>query len=120
MAEFALDLTVLDEDGEPWDFTNEDKRMNARRLVREQKPYMLIGPPARKDFAIWQYLNEAKVKEPAAMRRARIASIMHLGFVASLCGYQANGWRYFLHEHPQYATSWSVESIARVLSRGDV
>ncbi len=34
MAGFALDLTVPDEDGAPWDFNRKDKREKARRLVR--------------------------------------------------------------------------------------
>ena len=84
MAGFALDLTVIDEDGEPWDFTVESKRQRARQLVREQKPYFLIGSPACKDFSTWQALNMAKAKDPEAMKRARIASIMHLDFVTSL------------------------------------
>ena len=54
------------------------------------------------------------------MRRAKIASIVHLDFVASLYEDQAEGGRYFLHEHPLNATSWQVPSIARVLQRGDV
>ena len=41
---FALDLTVLDpSDGLPWDFNLEAKREKARRMVREQRPYLLIG-----------------------------------------------------------------------------
>ena len=51
MAGFALDLTVLDEDGRPWDFSSPVKRAKARRLVREQKPYMLIGSLSCKDFS---------------------------------------------------------------------
>ena len=120
MAGFALDLTVMDEDGQPWDFSNEDKRQKARRMVREQKPYMLIGSPACKDFSAWQSLNMARTKDPEAMRRAKIGSIVHLDFVASLYEDQAEGSRYFLHEHPLNATPWEVPSIARILGRGDV
>ena len=41
---FALDLTVVDpEDGLPWDFTKSHKRERARKLIREQKPYMILG-----------------------------------------------------------------------------
>ena len=43
---FAFDLTVVDpEDNLPWDFTRSEKRERARELIREQKPYMLIGSP---------------------------------------------------------------------------
>ena len=53
MAGFALDLTVLDEDDTPWAFTRLQKRVEARRFVREQKPYMLIGSPACEGFSTW-------------------------------------------------------------------
>ena len=84
MAGFALDLTVMDEGGTPWDLTLRHKRDKARRMLREQKPYMLIGPPACKGFSAWRALNLSKSKDPEAMREAKTASIVHLGFVASL------------------------------------
>ena len=90
MAGFALDLTVLDGDGQPWDFNVLEKREKARRMVREQKPYMFIGSPSCKELSIWQALNLAKAKDPEAMRRARAASIPHLDFVASL--YLEQSW----------------------------
>ena len=120
MAGLALDLTVVDDDGPPWDFSEEAKRQKAIRLVREQRPYMLIGSPSCKDFSTWQALNMSKSKDPQAMLRAKTASIVHLDFVASLYEEQADGGRYFLHEHPLNATSWEVPSISRVLRRGDV
>ena len=44
---FALDLTVVDPlDGLPWDFSKKSKRDRATALLRQQKPYMLIGLPA--------------------------------------------------------------------------
>ena len=120
MAGFALDLTVLDEDGTPWDFTKEEKRNKARRLVRTQKPYMLIGSPSCKEFSTWQALNAAKTDNVQAMRRARAAAVLHLNFVAELYQEQTAGGRYFLHEHPLNATSWQERSISELLQRPDV
>ena len=114
---FAFDLTVADEDGTPWDFSDPDKREKARRRLREQKPYVLIGSPMCKEFSTWQRLNEARSKDPEAMQRARIAATVHIDFVASLYEEQIDGGRYFLHEHPQYASSWTVPSIERVKAR---
>ncbi len=70
-----------------------------------------------KEFSTWQKLNEAKSEDPEAMRRARIAATVHIDFVASLYEEQIDGGRYFLHEHPQYASSWTVLSIERVKAR---
>ncbi len=118
---FAFDITVVDpDDGLPWDFDLESKRSKARAKIREQKPYFLIGSPMCKDFSTWQALNEAKSKDAEGMRRARIAATVHLDFVASLYEEQMDGGRYFLHEHPLYATSWEVAGIERVMMRDDV
>ena len=40
---FALDLTTVDTDGRSWDFTDSEMRERARRKVREEKPFILIG-----------------------------------------------------------------------------
>ena len=40
---YALDLTTVDpDDGLPWDFSRQSKRMKARQILRQQRPYMLI------------------------------------------------------------------------------
>ena len=84
-------------------------------MVRGQKPYMLIGSPQCKDFSTWQALNRSKSKDPEAMERSRVASVLHLNFVASLYQEQIGGGRYFLHEHPLRATSWREASIRKIL-----
>jgi hypothetical protein len=119
---FALDLTVTDpEDGKPWDFSTLEKRQKARRLIREQKPYMLIGSPECRQFSTWQALNSARCGgSGAAIRKAKEEATLHLNFVAELYNEQMDGDRYFLHEHPMWATSWSVPSIENVLRRQSV
>ena len=116
MPGFSFDITVLDpDDGMPWDFSIPEKRAKARRKLREQKPYLLVGSPMCTQFSTWQYLNEHRSTDKAGMRRAKIAAIVHLDFVASLYEEQIAGARYFLHEHPLHATSWSVPSIEALL-----
>ena len=52
---FAFDLTIVDpDDGEPWDFCSQSKRDKARRLIREQRPILLIGSPMCTQFSTWQ------------------------------------------------------------------
>ena len=54
MPGFAFDITVADpEDGLPWDFSVKSKRDRARALLREQKPFMLIGSPMCTHFSTW-------------------------------------------------------------------
>ena len=48
------------------------------------------------------------------MDRAPAAATRHLDFVVSLYSKQIDGGRYFLHEHPLQAPSWSVPSVERL------
>jgi hypothetical protein len=106
MPGFAFDITVNDpEDGPPWDFSLKSKRDKARRIFREQKPFMLIGSPMCRHFSTWQALNFARSNDVAAMLRARTAAIVHINFVASLYEEQLAGGRYFLHDSPTHTTS---------------
>ena len=104
MPGFAFDLTTNDpDDGMPWDFGTESKRDKARALLREQKPYLLIGSPMCTAFSQWQRLNAAKSNDKAALERTRAQAVAHMKFVLSLYEEQVDGGRYFLHEHPLYA-----------------
>ena len=106
---FALGLTVVDpSDGLPLDFGRKSKRDRATALLRQQKPYMLIGSPACKAFSTWQILNRARTRDAAAMDRALAAAARHLDFVVSMYREQIGGGRYFLHEHPIHALVFSV------------
>ena len=88
----AMDLTVNDpDDGQPWDFNLRSKRDKARRILREQKPVLLIGSPMCTHFSTWQYLNYSRSKDQAAMRRARAGACVHLEFVAELYHEQIEG-----------------------------
>ena len=103
---FALDLTVNDPlDGLPWDFSRASKRNRARAFLREQKPLLLIGSPECKAFSTWMVLNRARARCVEAIDKALARAKKHLEFVASLYEEQLEGGRYFLHEHPLYASS---------------
>ncbi len=99
---FSFDITVNDPmDNQPWDFCLKSKRERARRLLREQAPYFLIGSPMCKHFCTWQALNEARSSDPDKMRRAKTQARLHLSFVAQLYRDQLDAGRYVLHEHPE-------------------
>ena len=57
---FALDLTVANEQGEPWDFDIAENRRKARAMVLEQKPMLLVGSPMCTAFSAWQHINNKK------------------------------------------------------------
>ena len=96
-------------------FSRRRKRIKARRLLREQKPYMLIGSPMCRAFSTWQHLNRAKSNDKAAMDAAYEAAKVHISFVVSLYRDQIEGNRYFLHEHPAGASSWRLPVVEELL-----
>ena len=110
---YAMDLTTTDPlDGKPWDFSFLEKRERARRMLRRQKPYMLIGSPMCRAFSTWQFLNAFKAVNPEVVEKARKEAVEHLKFVVSLYYEQIEGGRHFLHEHPLGSTSWQIAEVA--------
>ena len=113
----AFDLTVNDpDDGLPWDFSRKDKRDKARRLLQRFRPLLLIGSPMCTAFSTWQRLNKSKCKDPVAMQRAYVQACIHMTFVTSLYQDQLEEGRYFLHEHPQWASSWQLKCVTDLLN----
>ena len=103
---FALDLTVNDpEDGQPWDFPKSGNRNKALKMTRRDKPFMVIGSPHCTAFTTWQALNEAKSSNPEEMRQAEAWAVKHIEFMIMIYEEQISGGRYFLHEHPMFASS---------------
>ena len=108
----AFDLTVNDpDDGKPWDFSRASKRAKARELIKQTRPMLLIGSPMCTRFSTWQRLNDAKAQNPDLIRKAHAEACAHIEFVVELYREQLAGNRYFLHEHPRFASSWDLECM---------
>ena len=60
-AGWSLDLTVNDEDGEPWDFSRHECREKARQLIHKTRPLLLVGSPMCTWFSVLQNLNKKKM-----------------------------------------------------------
>ena len=113
---FALDLTTNDPaDGRPWDFDSKEKRDKARRLVQEQRPLFLVGSPVCAPWCTWQFLNDIKYDRGDMARRERARALVHLQFMVELYREQLDNGRYFLHEHPEWATSWTLPLMKDLL-----
>ena len=56
----------------------------------------------------------------AERQRRRTEARVHLDFAAEIYQTQLRAGRHFLHEHPETATSWKEESIAKLLQDGRV
>ena len=53
-------------------------------MIRDQKPYLLIGSPACKAFSSWMTLNRAKSSNRAEVDCAKIRAKLHIEFVMRL------------------------------------
>ena len=111
----ALDLTVHDEDGKPWDFNDPQQRRNAEQLLDEQRPLLLIGTPMCTAFSNIQNLNKAS-RDPEVVRAELEKARVHLQWCCRLYQKQLDRGAYFLHEHPAGATSWKTPEIAALLA----
>ena len=115
-AGFALDITCVDEDdGRPWDLSIPEKQAKALNKLRREKPLFLIGSPCCREFSTWQALNAARGDAAAYAARKKDAE-KHLEFVCTMYREQAEHGRYYLHEHPAGASSWSVPCIENVMA----
>ena len=116
---FALDLTTADSDGELWDFDRAEMRERALKIVREEKPYVLIGSPMCTAFSTWQRINN-KIRDAGTVAAEKKRAVMHLEFCIELYREQLRHGRYFLHEHPAYATSWQEAAMEKLVGEQGV
>ena len=114
-AEFSLDLSTVDEQGQPWDFSSASAREKALRLVDDTKPNLLVVSPPCTMFSAIQNLNFEKMTEEHYMERMKDA-VMHFAFAVLLCLRQNAAGRYFALEQPVAASSWSLK-LTSLLSR---
>ena len=108
---WSLDLTLNDPlTGQPWDFNKKEVRARVRELIRDSKPFMLIGSPPCTMFSTLQNMNKANRNEEEFNLRMEVAK-KHIRFCLELYGMQLKGGRHFLHEHPKNATSWTMMEV---------
>ena len=111
----ALDITVDDDTGKPYDFSIKSQREKAERKLDEQQPLLLIGTPMCTAFSAIQAINNCK-RDPQIVAREQAAGRLHLQWCCYLYRKQVARGAYFLHEHPNSATSWREPCVLGVLS----
>ena len=116
---FALDLTTADTDGKLWDFDRPEMRERALKKLREEKPLLLVGSPMCTAFSTWQRINN-KIRDGATVEIEKKRAVMHLEFCIELYREQLRHGRYFLHEHPAYASSWQEDAMKELVAEPGV
>ena len=113
---FALDLTTADVDAALWDFDSKVMRDRAMKKVREERPQLLIGSPMCTAFSTWQRISNL-ICCPVIVAAEKRRAVEHLDFCMELYREQIRHGRYFLHEHPAYASSWQEETVLSLSER---
>jgi hypothetical protein len=111
---FALDLTTADTDGLLWDFDSKVMRDRAMKKLKEERPLLLIGSPMCTAFSTWQRINNL-IRDPVTVNAEKKRAIVHLEFCMELYREQIRHGRFFVHEHPAYATSWQEPSVEKLM-----
>ena len=111
---FSLDLTRADPTtGQAWDLPKPQVQRRVTELVQETRPLFLIGFPPCTAFSALQNLSKS-TRGPAVVKAKLDARREHLIFCMNLYEIQIKGGRFFVHEHPQEAASWSEACIVRI------
>ena len=99
----SMDLTT------GWNFSKAEHRRMAEQHVRKEQPLLLIGSPMCTDWSATMNLNCHKCTKSQKEKRMKLAR-EHVVFCIKLHKLQHESGRYFLHEHPLSAQSWSDTS----------
>ena len=113
-AGWSLDMTEeCPVTGRKWDFRRPGDRRQAKNLVLKGKPEMLIlSPPCTLFSSLqrWSRYGPPEVRRPDDWEEA----VGFVDFCVDLCEVQNRGGRGFCFEHPRYASSWELPSMARL------
>ena len=118
-AGWSLDLSTCDEHGGPWDFNQKEMRNAAVRKLIQDKPVLLIGSPMCGSFSAMNNFNYIKMTEEERNQKINYGREL-LEFCIKMYELQWREGRYFLHEHPETASSWQEDCVKKMLQRQGV
>ena len=111
-----MDLTRLDpKTGRAWDLSDVRVQSRVIKMISEGKPLFVIGSPPCTAFSSLQNLN-AKKRDPRVVQQEKAAGERHMEFCMRIYRMQIDGKRFFIHEHPNTATSWKMASMVELLA----
>ena len=107
-----------------YDFDKLADRTKCWESIIRDEPLLVIGSPPCTMFSRLQELNKYMYRNSdvwlqkfqLGMEQAK----RYVRFCTQVYEHQRKHGRYFLHEHPWLATSWSMDVIERLLSHDDV
>ena len=97
----------MDAEGRAWDFDDMDRRDAAWKVIKRDKPMLVVGSPMCTQFCLLLNISKEK-RDPAIVAEKLRKARVHLSFCMEIYKYQLENGRQFLHEHPLTATSWEM------------
>ena len=116
---WALDLTTMDDQGNPWDFSLASQRKKAMKMLKKDKPLLLVACPMCGPFSSINDINYVKMNSEEIHQKLESA-MMHMRFALCLCLQQLNAGRLFMFEHPAGASSWGTKMMQEMLGKEGV
>ena len=83
-AGWALDLSVNQDNGEPWDLSIPKNQVAALKMQEEEAPHLLIASPMCAAFSSLQHFNYRDMT-PKELEEKLRAAIEHLDFAMKMC-----------------------------------
>ncbi|CAK0796647.1 unnamed protein product [Prorocentrum cordatum] len=116
----AADIELLNEDGEPYDLSLESNQVKFERDVEFEDPYFLCSAPPCTKFTTPQALSRGMRKdgEGHQLQVENDTKLLHFGI--RQCRKRHEKKRWFLHERPWSASSWSDPDAAALASEPGV
>ena len=117
---WSLDLTREDPaTGKRWDLNKREVRERVRELIRTTDPFLVIGSPPCTMFCALQNLSRDKRNQGEYQEKLRIAK-KQIQFCMEIYQMQMDRGKFFLHEHPDSASSWKLPEVQRMMNNRKV
>lgn len=102
-----------------WGFSKDEHRARARKRIKAEDTYCVIGPPPCALFAMLMELVETQHKGEPEWAKKRIALLeAAIGYVVWWCmlyRYQLKRGKHFIHGHALLSRSWGLECIKELV-----
>ena len=113
---WSFDLTKADpQTGKPWDLSNDNIQSRVKKIIAESRPLFVIGSPPCIPFSVLQNINKGR-RCPKVVAQELDLGKKNIKFCIGIYKAQMKEGRFFIHEHPKSATSWSMPEIVEVLA----
>ena len=110
---WSVDLTIRDPGtGRSFDLRNPKDQKEVKRMIRRDRPTVLIVSPPCTAFSI---ANQGEV-DPATLAGA----VEMIRFPMDICDLQRKAGRHFVFEQPQSSRAWQLDEVVQMAYRAGV